>query len=243
MRAAIDRLEQRINQAIATAAVQAAARPDVKCATPECEEVGWWSDSGLCHGCEQRLRAERELAERRTRWAESMGRLGVPRAYAAVPPSMDLPPSCAGWRGVPWSVTILGPTGAGKTWVGIRLLMELYCTGADGCLFADAPTVLDRIKAEINSRDDLNGRGLFGELMKVGALLLDDISAVRDTDFQRDRLVLLLRERFNAQRPTIITSNKATLAELATEHLDAPIGSRLASGIVVLVKGKDRRLA
>lgn len=208
----------------------------------ECGERGWWdAPELLCGDCAEAKIVAAALAGRRANWSDSLARIGVPRAYSAVPATMDLPPSCAKWRGTPWAVTILGPTGAGKTWVGIRLLAELYCSGLEG-RFVDAPAILDRVKAEM-SGEQTRDRGLFGQLVKAEALLLDDVSAVRDTDYQRDRLVLLLRERYNAQRPTILTSNKLTLADLATSHLDAPIGSRLAAGIVVAIKGKDRRLS
>lgn len=237
---AIDRLEKRIEESIAAAAAEPAREPVV---CPGCgESFRWLEDFGLCESCASDKRREVELAARRANWLRSLQTLGVPRAYWSVPAAVDLPPQCAAWNGDPWCVTVLGPTGAGKTWVSIRVLMELYCKGEDGCLFVDAPTALDKIKAEMGSSDESINRGLFGRLVAAPALLVDDVSAARDTDYQRDRLVLLLRERYNGQRPTIITSNKASLAELA-ESLDGPICSRLASGIVIAVKGKDRRLA
>lgn len=196
----------------------------------------------VCADCLRKKDHDDEVSRRRSEWASSLARIGVPLAYRGIPSAVRLPTSCSSWLGEPWSVTIVGPTGAGKTWVAIRLLMELYCSGIDGCRFVDTASAVDLIKAEMGGNEPTPDRGLFGKLVRTGALLLDDISATRDTDYQRDRLTLLLRERYNAQSPTIITSNKATLAELTTEHLDAPIGSRLASGIVVEVIGRDRRL-
>lgn len=213
-------------------------REATRCAA--CPEVGWWPGD-LCYDCVRKQEVERALAYRRSKWTGSLTTLHVPPAYHGVPADLALPAACASWNGEPWSVTILGPTGAGKTWIAIRLLMELYCRGLDGCLFADAPTMLDRVKAEMGGQVDSRSRGIFGAMVSAPALLIDDVSAARDTDYQRDRLVLLLRERYNALRPTIVTSNKATLSELA-DSLDGPVGSRLAGGIVVAVKGKDRRL-
>lgn len=199
---------------------------------PGCGEPGTWGDApGVCPSCTEK--------QSRQDWPRALAACGVPLAYRDVPAELKLPPVLRGWKGAPWAVTLLGLTGTGKTWLAVRLLGGLYCGGLDGCLFADTAQALDLIRSEIDTPRD--GQ-TFDRLVRARALLLDDVTAPRNTDYERDRLVLLLRQRYNRLAPTIITGNKQTLEELTEERLDGPIGSRLALGPWIEVKGRDRRL-
>jgi hypothetical protein len=207
---------------------------------PVCREPGTWEPERPCPDCQEKTAAAELTRRRREDWRGSLAAIGVPLAYRSVPLDLRLRSELRGWAGSPWAVTLLGNTGTGKTWQAVRLLAGAYCSGRDGAIFADASLALEAMRQEIDSRDD-KGKTL-RRLICAPALLLDDLTGPRDTDYARDRFVLLLRERYNRQLPTIITSNKRDLAELAEERLDAAVGSRLATGIVLTLTGKDRRL-
>lgn len=196
-----------------------------------CGEVGTWGGEP-CPDCH----AKTERAD----WGRALLACGVPPEYHDVPATLALPPRLQEWKGKPWAVTLLGNTGTGKTWLAVRLLAGLYVAGWDGCFFADAAVALDLMRAEIDTPRD--GK-TFERLAGARALLLDDITGpTRNTEWERDRLVLLLRTRHMHQRATIVTGNKKTLAELAEERLDGPIGSRLGLGPWFEIEGRDRRL-
>ena len=219
------------------AALRAGAGEEAPCIS--CGELGTW-DGRPCPDCREKTAAS-VLAERRwADWRGSLEAIGVPVAYRGVPITLRLPRELQGWAGDPWAVTLLGPTGTGKTWAAIRLLGGAYCSGRDGALFADASVALEAMRQEIDAKGD-SGKAL-RRLMFAPLLLLDDLTGTRDTEYARDRFVLLLRERYNRQLPTIITSNKPSLAALAEERLDAAVGSRLALGVVKTLTGRDRRL-
>lgn len=173
-------------------------------------------------------------------WRKALSGLGVPAVYLGVPESLALPATLDGWSGDPWAVTLIGPTGCGKTWLAVRLLVK-----ADGMvpkardrsrsLFCDAALAVARIQEEIGTATE--GR-TFDALRRATVLLVDDLGAERGTDYQRERLGLILRERYNEQRPTIITSNAAKIDDVVEPRL----ASRLAAGVIP-VTGRDRRLA
>lgn len=217
--------------------LRASAPPERRC--EGCGEVGTWEPGRPCPDCQEKAAASADFDRRRGDWRGSLVACKVPEKYLQVPASLRLPAVLEGWHGQPWSATLLGPTGTGKTWGGVRLLGRLFCGGRPG-VFVDAPLALEIMRQEIDSRDE-KGKTLRA-LLSAPVLLLDDISGGRDTDWARDRWVILLRHRYNHQLPTILTSNKANLLELAEGCLDAAIGSRLAAGVVYPFKGKDRRI-
>ena len=168
--------------------------------------------------------------------------LGVPARYQAVSPEVAIPAAALSWEGDPWSLTILGPAGTGKTWIAVRILCELWGRQAsDGFIrrcyrarFWDVSGAMAAMKAEFGT--ERNGE-TYTNLTESAAIVLDDLGAQRETDYTRDQVSLILRHRYNAMLPTIITSNATSLSQLG----DQRVASRLSDGIVITLGGSDRR--
>jgi len=175
-------------------------------------------------------------------WKMRLDCLRVPAKFREVEESVVLPASIAEWAGTPWAVTILGPAGTGKTWLAVRMLCGKWGKAAtDGFKarhlrprFVDVSISMTTIRRQFGSPDD--GRE-FDSLVDAECLLLDDIGAERETDFTRDQLSLILRARYNAVKPTILTSNALNLQAIGEQR----IASRLSEGIVITLDSKDRR--
>lgn len=179
-------------------------------------------------------------------YARTLEHFRVPERFRSVPADLELHAKIANWSGEPWAVTILGPNGCGKTWQAIRMLCKLkageaarglYGHGRQG-LFADASCLVDQIRREIASPQDGNA---FDEAARVPVLVLDDFAATRGTEFAQDRLSMLLRKRYNDMLPVILTSDAASMSAIA--DAEPRLASRLASGIVLNLAGRDRRLS
>lgn len=166
-------------------------------------------------------------------WADRLVICRVPKVYTIVPRSVEVPPPLVGWHRRQWSLSLLGPTGCGKTWLAVKLLVEMYGDGIRG-RYADASLAVEQIKSEFDGAE--RGKTL-RELSTVPALLLDDLGAERGTAYQAEQLGLILRARYNAVLPTIVTSN----AQRIDDVVESRIASRLASG-VFRVGGRDRRV-
>lgn len=175
-----------------------------------------------------------------SRRVRRLGLFGIPARYHGVTASVKVPQQAENWAGDPWAVTILGPAGTGKTWIAVRLLIELANRG-DGRdphlvrpRFFDVATAMEAIKSEFGTNQ--NGDTLEA-MMRCRLLVMDDLGAQRETDFTKDQVSVVLRSRYNDMLPTIITSNAANLGELG----DQRIASRLSDGLVITLNGKDRR--
>jgi DNA replication protein DnaC len=74
---------------------------------------------------------------------------------------------------------------------------------------------------------------------RVELLALDDLGAGISTDWTADTLYRLVDERWARHRATIVTTNFTP--DQLEQKLDPRVVSRLASGRVVRLKGRDRR--
>jgi DNA replication protein DnaC len=79
----------------------------------------------------------------------------------------------------------------------------------------------------------------FANAERVELLVLDDLGAGISTDWTADTLYRLVDERWARHRATIVTSNFTP--EQLEQKIDPRVVSRLASGRVVRLKGRDRR--
>lgn len=140
---------------------------------------------------------------------------------------------------------LIGNVGTGKTglaWSIVRHLIEEHRIAARlvnwRVLLADMQ--------EAMKRPDLAVQEALG-LHRVPVLVLDDVGSERPTDWRRDELATLIERRYQAELPTIYTSNY-TLAELGERlgHDDVRVGQRIVSrmmedAMIVKFDGEDRR--
>ena len=170
--------------------------------------------------------------------------LGRRPARFATPGALD--PDLTAWaqrtqRGAGGNLVIAGATGTGKTWSAWRIGEELLRHGYRGRI--EVVTAY-RIKRLATPPAD------FGEIDRLASadlLTLDDLGAVRVSDWDADHLYAVVDERSGAMRPTIVTAN-ATVAPEGKTLLQALLGDRVASRIgedvtVVVLDGPDRRKA
>lgn len=196
---------------------------------------------GLCQACE-------EVNGRAERWSETLMRFGVPPRYSLkIPKDLALPPLVSEWQGDPWCVVFLGANGRGKTWAatalfGKQLLDPRWFTrglfeGSREALWINVGWALDSIRQEISQEHST----MFKDLCTVGLLLLDDWGAMRETEYGRERMRLVIQHRYDWMLPTIVTTDRP-LKEVEV-RLASRMGQVGSDGVsrVVLLKGKDLR--
>jgi DNA replication protein DnaC len=153
---------------------------------------------------------------------------------------------------------LIGPSGVGKTHLSVAALKQLIQKGVH-CLFCDYRELLKKIQNSYNPSVQTTELELLQPVFKTEVVLLDDLGAVKPSEWVWDTVSLVLNARYNEKLTTIITSNFLDGASAAVEKVDGPRravreetlgdrnGERMRSRLfemckLVQINGKDYRL-
>src|SRR6267154_4674530 len=157
---------------------------------------------------------------------------------------------------------LIGSIGVGKTHLAVGIIKELILSKAISCLFYDYRELLKQIQNSYNDSVKVTELDVLRPVFETEVLVLDELGAVKPTEWVWDTVSLILNTRYNQNRTTIITTNFAnepahtaeaantefTRARRATagETLGDRIGERMRSRLhemcrVVELRGADFR--
>jgi DNA replication protein DnaC len=102
---------------------------------------------------------------------------------------------------------ITGDIGVGKTHLAVGIIQELVLNKGIACLFYDYRELLKRIQNSYNATVQMTELELLGPVFDTEVLVLDELGAVKPTDWVWDTVSLILNTRYNDSRTTIITTN------------------------------------
>jgi DNA replication protein DnaC len=187
---------------------------------------------------EEAAKAEAERREHRIDWVQRQ----IPTRYAAAETDH---PDLIKWAdqlaahdddGTGPSVLIVGPTGTGKTHAAYGAARRYVRTGQRFV----ACTVAADLYARLRPRHGQDSEEVFERYLKAQVLLVDDLGAAKSSDWTDEINYRLFNHRYDAQLPTIVTSNAAP------RDLAGIVGERVASRLaemaeLVVLKGNDRR--
>lgn len=134
-------------------------------------------------------------------------------------------------------LVLLGPPGVGKTFTACAVLHAVLAQGRSA-FFATANDLVRK-----RSWDEETAFG--DSLRRADVLVLDDFATTRTTDYAREKVFEAINCRYNAKKPTLITSN---LTVDALKHPGDPEAERLYSRVLeacapVQMVGENRRVA
>jgi DNA replication protein DnaC len=101
---------------------------------------------------------------------------------------------------------LVGPSGAGKTHLSVAILKQLIRKGVS-CLFSDYRELLKQIQNSYNPSVQVTELDLLRPVFQTEVLVLDDLGAVKPTEWVWDTVSVILNTRYNENRTTIITTN------------------------------------
>lgn len=140
--------------------------------------------------------------------------------------------ACRGQR----NVLILGPVGTGKSVAGFAMLRHAEAFGVWRSQWTSTVKLMERLRPSADDPVTID------RWAKTDVLLLDDMGGEKPSDWVAERLFILMDERWQWKRPTIVTSN------LTPTQLRETLGDRTYSrlqddAIAVTLTGSDRRRA
>ena len=115
---------------------------------------------------------------------------------------------------------LTGTYGCGKTHLAAAIANERLAQGQPA-IFMVVPDLLDHLRAAFGPNSEATYDNLFDQLRTAPLLVLDDLGAHSSTPWAQEKLFQLLNYRYNAQLPTVVTTNQRL------EELDPRLRSRL----------------
>jgi len=117
---------------------------------------------------------------------------------------------------------LVGPIGVGKTHLAVGILKELILQKGVPCLFYDYRELLKEIQNSYNPTVATTEMQVLRPVFETEVLVLDELGAIKPTEWVWDTVSHILNTRYNDQRTTIITTNYKDLPAAGVE----PEGSR-----------------
>jgi DNA replication protein DnaC len=103
----------------------------------------------------------------------------------------------------------LGPIGVGKTHLAAGIIRELMLAKSVPCLFYDYRELLKQIQNSYNPSVAATEMSILRPVFDTEVLVLDELGAVKPSEWVWDTVSLILNTRYNDVRTTIITTNLA----------------------------------
>jgi DNA replication protein DnaC len=145
-------------------------------------------------------------------------------------------------------LVLCGPAGGGKTHLAVGILAELLSRWLDAyprefneelrdgqefvtrrpdlaVRLVSVPSFLDTLRSRIRFNDIVDP---LPDLIAADLVVLDDLGREKVTDWASERLYVLVNERYNALRPTVVTSNYGP--DVLTDRGYDAVVSRLMEG-------------
>jgi DNA replication protein DnaC len=147
-----------------------------------------------------------------------------------------------------------GSIGVGKTHLAVAVIKELMLRKRIPCLFYEYRELLKSIQNSYNNEVHTTELSLLRPVFETEVLLLDELGAVKPTDWVWDTVGFILNTRYNDNRTTLITTNLMNEPAMGTgsrsvmraDTLGDRIGERMRSRLhemcrVVHMEGEDFR--
>lgn len=141
----------------------------------------------------------------------------------------------------------MGGVGVGKTHLAVSIIHSLTTEKSVPCLFYEFGSLLKEIQDSYNPQTKSSELAVLAPVLNVEVLVLDELGAVKPTDWVQDTMYHIINKRYNDRKFTIFTTNypDERPAE-GKETLVDRIGVRARSRIfemcrTVKIEGEDYR--
>jgi len=126
---------------------------------------------------------------------------------------------------------LIGPIGTGKTHLAVGIIQELIRSKGVPCLFCDYRELLKEIQNSYNPSVQTTELEILQPVFNAEILVLDELGAVKPTEWVWDTVSHILNSRYNDKKTTIITTNFPNLppGEAASGHASATEAARHAA--------------
>ncbi|MDO8670223.1 MAG: ATP-binding protein, partial [Dehalococcoidia bacterium] len=126
-----------------------------------------------------------------------------------------------------WLV-LQGPIGCGKTHLAAAIANHRRSLNQQA-FFVVVPDLLDHLRSTFSPESKVTYDTVFESVRTASLLILDDLGTQTSTPWAQEKLYQIINYRYNAQLPTVITTNSSL------EEIDGRLSSRMADPQLSLV--------
>src|SRR6516225_8968982 len=116
----------------------------------------------------------------------------------------------------------VGSVGVGKTHLAVGIIKDLIREKGIRCLFCDYRELLKSIQNSYNPQVQATEMEILQPVFDAEVLVLDELGAVRSTEWVFDTVNYILNSRYNDNKTTIITTNFPDGPEDTGADIDNP---------------------
>jgi DNA replication protein DnaC len=102
---------------------------------------------------------------------------------------------------------LIGSIGVGKTHLAVGMIQALINDKGVPCLFCDYRELLKEIQNSYNPAVQATELEILRPVLETEVLVLDELGAVKSSEWVWDTVSYILNSRYNEQKTTIITTN------------------------------------
>lgn len=122
---------------------------------------------------------------------------------------------------------LTGSIGVGKTHLAVGILRELVLNRGASGLFCDYREMLKQIQNSYNPNVQSTEMEVLAPVFDAEVLVLDELGAVKPTEWVGDMIGHILNTRYNDKRTTIVTTNYLNSVPLSFVQVEDGVRSRM----------------
>jgi DNA replication protein DnaC len=122
---------------------------------------------------------------------------------------------------------LIGSIGVGKTHLAVGMIQMLIKEKGVPCLFCDYRELLKEIQNSYNSAVQATELEILRPVLETEVLLLDELGAVKSSEWVWDTVSYILNSRYNEQKTTIITTNFPDAPSAGAQREKSRLASKL----------------
>lgn len=199
-----------------------------------------WSSCPTCNSenkaIAEREQAEKEAVERHASWQRKMGEAGIPERFRSRTLACYTTANAGQKRALQFaseyaeqftrvcetgrSAIFCGLPGTGKTHLAIGVALHVMALGKLAA-FTSVQRMILRVKDSWKKDSKESESDVLNMLVYPDLLIIDEIGVQFGSEFEKNFMFLLLNERYEKRRPTILLSN------LTVSEIKAFLGERI----------------
>lgn len=113
----------------------------------------------------------------------------------------------------------IGPTGTGKTHLGVSVIRLLMDMKGVSCLFVDYRELLREMRQSYNPQVQATELDVLRPVLETEVVLIDDLGSSTASAWERDTVAYILNKRYSDERTTIVTTYLLDRPSPVAEHV------------------------